>query len=187
LLQKYLCESEEKYFLVPSLLKDKDTEEANGLECVFDFSDNFLPIGVFERLICLCVAHAHWQKRNNNLQLEKPKLYQNSASIEFEPGFTVYLREKPKLQQICMYLHNHSNASRSFRIIYSMILKLNYDVMGTGLSWNTKLEDPSTGKLVELEVARGKRLVPWYEKSDAEIMKPVPAENVDMDAFLQGL
>lgn len=56
---------EETMYLVPSLfLKEnekleKDTTTFDGRTCRFDFSEFFLPIGVFQRLMCLCVSHRY--------------------------------------------------------------------------------------------------------------------------------
>ena len=62
LLSEWGFEGEELY-LCPALLKSSSSVNEASLQdgrytCVFDFTGSFLPIGVYERLICLCVAQS---------------------------------------------------------------------------------------------------------------------------------
>lgn len=57
---------EERLYLIPSMLKSSTQARRGGhtsllqnkADCLFDFSETFCPYGLFERLICLCVAHS---------------------------------------------------------------------------------------------------------------------------------
>uniref|UniRef100_A0A7S3PM47 non-specific serine/threonine protein kinase n=1 Tax=Aplanochytrium stocchinoi TaxID=215587 RepID=A0A7S3PM47_9STRA len=180
---------EEKYYLIPSLLKRKKEpqNELEGIRCVFDFSKTFLPNGVFQRLICLSIAHcSSFVKANDGAVVEEPDLYKNFGVIEFEPGSKLHFYEDTVLQQIVVYVDNPELAKKSLEKILAMLRKLNFDVMDGGLNWNTLLEEPQNHKMITYEVAKKKGLLPWFEKSKAK-NRGVDAENVDLGSFLDNL
>mmetsp|Transcript_33588 Transcript_33588/g.41269 ORF Transcript_33588/g.41269 Transcript_33588/m.41269 type:complete len:212 (+) Transcript_33588:71-706(+) len=79
-----------RLFIIPSMLKqepyspgnlqtstNQDTESTEKV-CVLDFGDSFLPSGVFERLVCLCVAISSSQN-----DAAAPFLWSSSAKVWF--------------------------------------------------------------------------------------------------------
>jgi len=141
----------EQVFLIPSVLHQDYQGEKNGLRCIFDFSRSFLPNGVFQRMICLLVAHSSrsYQKSGEMAILERPKLFKNFASVDFEPGFRIKVYEDTKLQHFYLLVDDNSltKSNRSLIVIQSMLRKINSDIMGNGLSWEIFLEDCTTGEM----------------------------------------
>lgn len=74
LLSEWGFEGDELY-LCPSLLKPTTAVQGSSnsevFTCRFDFSASFLPIGVYERLICLCVAQSGNVENSTTPQLSK--------------------------------------------------------------------------------------------------------------------
>mmetsp|Transcript_943 Transcript_943/g.1339 ORF Transcript_943/g.1339 Transcript_943/m.1339 type:complete len:636 (+) Transcript_943:883-2790(+) len=177
------------YFLVPSLLhedqnKMQQSELRNsGFRIVFDFSKSFLPNGVFQRLLCLAVSYSA-QFPN----VKEPELSRTFALIEFEPGFPVNVFENKKTQTISVVLKREEIAAKIVKIFSSILEKINYDSMGTGLSWRTLLQDPSNGELLSVSKAQEKRVYPWFmEESEADTSSFLHSENIVVDSFLQAL
>eukprot|EP00511_Aplanochytrium_stocchinoi_P011561 CAMPEP_0204875164 /NCGR_PEP_ID=MMETSP1348-20121228/45225_1 /ASSEMBLY_ACC=CAM_ASM_000700 /TAXON_ID=215587 /ORGANISM="Aplanochytrium stocchinoi, Strain GSBS06" /LENGTH=584 /DNA_ID=CAMNT_0052031445 /DNA_START=159 /DNA_END=1913 /DNA_ORIENTATION=- len=187
---------EENRFLIPSLLnKVYDIGEIEkGIRCVFDFSDSFLPNGVFERLLCLCVAHSTSPRSayaKQGYSAKEPKLYKNFCTIEFGPDNTIRLHVDEDSDTLSCCMENLKSAERNLAIISSMIQKLNTDVMGTGLKWTVLLEDPSNGKLISHEDAFQKRLSPWFQEKNAKEVgtsgKTQNSQGLDIESFLDQL
>ena len=72
---------EDKMFLIPSLIKEtKAIRVPTTLDFYIDFSSSYIPIGVFERLCCLCVGWSGDPKRTGSKQ---PLIYRTSAQVWF--------------------------------------------------------------------------------------------------------
>mmetsp|Transcript_11423 Transcript_11423/g.13013 ORF Transcript_11423/g.13013 Transcript_11423/m.13013 type:complete len:377 (-) Transcript_11423:1216-2346(-) len=181
LLSEWPYSGNEKYYLVPSLLRENhQVSQISGIRCVFDFTDTFLPPGVFERVISLCVAHAIKYRETNSQQI--PEMYSNFASFEFDRGFSCTLLLESG--RIIIRIENPEFSSKGLHIFQSMFLKLNADVMGKGLSWKVLLEDLKTHILVEHSEAQSRQLLPWFP--NGEITSP-SATMINLESFLDGL
>eukprot|EP00511_Aplanochytrium_stocchinoi_P006575 CAMPEP_0204831220 /NCGR_PEP_ID=MMETSP1346-20131115/10129_1 /ASSEMBLY_ACC=CAM_ASM_000771 /TAXON_ID=215587 /ORGANISM="Aplanochytrium stocchinoi, Strain GSBS06" /LENGTH=298 /DNA_ID=CAMNT_0051962063 /DNA_START=161 /DNA_END=1057 /DNA_ORIENTATION=+ len=180
--------SNEPSYLIPSLLEsgfDVDTVTDTGYKFIFDFSENFLPIGVFLRLVCLCVAHAVRSQENIH-GLAEPVLFKNFLSIELESGFILYLREDARCQSIIVTLENEKHAALGLKIVQSMLVKLDADVMGSGLSWVTLLQNETNGGFIAEYDARQQNLAPWYTEEKHGSQK-IQSQNINLDAFFDSL
>mmetsp|Transcript_29003 Transcript_29003/g.35816 ORF Transcript_29003/g.35816 Transcript_29003/m.35816 type:complete len:325 (-) Transcript_29003:238-1212(-) len=179
--------SENELYLIPSLLNDSfvETENINGLRCVIDFSNTFLPNGVFQRLLCLCVAHS--TRGKDNKRIMEPCLHKTFAKIEFEPSCIVHLREDEEAQSITIFVGNDKFAGQYLRIVQAILRKVNHDVMGSGLSWDIYLENGVTKELVFQSEAQKENLSPWFSCENIQASVIPSGENVDLAGFLERL
>jgi len=179
---------EERSFLVPSLLKDSfQNEDRTGIRAVFDFSEKFLPLGVFERLVCLCVGHSALCRRMGD-DIRTPDLCKHEAYIEFEPGLLFHLKENADSQTITLYIEDESVAAKSVHMIETMLRKLNDDMMGSGLKWDILVEDITTDrKLVRYTKAKESGLAPWFTTNEHKSFSMQEPEILDVSSFLDGL
>lgn len=53
-------------FLIPSLLKKRDDAKLSNSACLFNFSETFLPHGLFQRLVCLCVEYVERTRKEDD-------------------------------------------------------------------------------------------------------------------------
>mmetsp|Transcript_29010 Transcript_29010/g.35825 ORF Transcript_29010/g.35825 Transcript_29010/m.35825 type:complete len:336 (-) Transcript_29010:94-1101(-) len=190
--------SENELYLIPSLLTDHsfvEKENFKGPRCVIDFSNSFLPNGVFQRLLCLCVAHSIRVKANdddapNELVME-PSLHKRCATIEFEPGCITHLLEDEYAQSITISVENDEFAGKCIRVVQAMLRKVNHDVMGSGLHWDIYLENGVTKELMCFREAQKEKLPPWFSTTESEHLIETSvislAENVDLLRFLESL
>eukprot|EP00511_Aplanochytrium_stocchinoi_P009560 CAMPEP_0204862744 /NCGR_PEP_ID=MMETSP1348-20121228/2781_1 /ASSEMBLY_ACC=CAM_ASM_000700 /TAXON_ID=215587 /ORGANISM="Aplanochytrium stocchinoi, Strain GSBS06" /LENGTH=995 /DNA_ID=CAMNT_0052012841 /DNA_START=266 /DNA_END=3253 /DNA_ORIENTATION=+ len=176
----------EHYFLVPSLLVERFPEaNHHGLKCVFDFSNHFLPIGVFQRLISLCSAYRSQNKGDSNVRKSGiPILCENAISMELKPGFKIRLHKSEEKQSIIMYVEDYQQAPKSLFVILSMLGKVSHNAMGNGLSWETRLEDPDSGELVGYREAREKLMSPWFDIKNVQKTAVLDAE---LKTFLKSI
>jgi len=170
-------------YLVPSLLHPApENIQGSGLKCVFDFSKTFLPTGVFERLICLCVANAR-STDNISLYASYGSLSLNLSTGGEKRQVAIDLEEKKESNQIVLFVKEPKLASNCFFAVQSMIRKLNADVMREGLVWNVYLENES-GRMIDLEAAKAQSITPWFNTD----VQDIPEQKaVDLASFLGGL
>uniref|UniRef100_A0A7S3LPK0 non-specific serine/threonine protein kinase n=1 Tax=Aplanochytrium stocchinoi TaxID=215587 RepID=A0A7S3LPK0_9STRA len=175
LLSEYQFKNEKKY-LVPSMIVAKENPQINKLpKCgesperyVFDFSKHYLPIGVFERLVCLCLAHS-----SRIEGAKKPELYKESAYIWFGAGADDSIHLEQSGDQILILIWNHSKASKFFKIVAAVLQKLQADVMGEGFTWTTKVYSN-----------KKKDFIPYKESAKTKKINKESAANVEIDSFL---
>mmetsp|Transcript_14462 Transcript_14462/g.16908 ORF Transcript_14462/g.16908 Transcript_14462/m.16908 type:complete len:416 (+) Transcript_14462:205-1452(+) len=146
-------------FLIPSLLKENKDMGAVDTRCVIDFSKSFLPHGVFQRLVCLCVEYV---SRKTALD-DSIRMSKNCAQFSAFAGHEVELVEDPSRQAI---LVSSSDVEKIIPIVSSMLLKINSNVMGGRLKWKVLID----GKAFQPEKA-------------LEIESPT----LDLDVFLASL
>jgi len=183
LLSDWSFTMDKEQYLVPSLLKMRQEPKPKGIKFTFDFSHSFLPRGVFQRLVCLCVAGA--AKQPNSLSLCEPELFENYAFIEIEKNFCLHLLKCTHTIEI--FVEDDSFASRGLRILISMLRKLNYDVMGTGLKWQVNLYDREREDLVSYNIARERKLKPWFGDYPSVEDKPGMSKHTDLESFLSSM
>lgn len=153
--------------------------------CVFEFG--FLPDGIYDRLICLCVAHS------NLLKVEKPPVISAECSeISFANGSSVKLYEKKEVETLYLELAGNQEsverAQSSLAIVSAMLTKLQKDIIGNGLSWKVWFPK-DTKELISYEDAIQSNLTPWFanvSRTEYEEKTSV-AEHIDVEKFLNGL
>jgi len=149
------------------------------VKCFFDFSDSFLPIGLFPRLLCLCVGFSNKFKHKAT---RRPELYKNFGTVELSPGSIIHLQEEIVSQRIILFAENVERSAKCLFIILSMLRKLNSIVMGEGLEWKVIVETDG-GKLLRLDEAQNQTMPPWYTTKTTDSK----TQGVDLDYFLDSL
>eukprot|EP00511_Aplanochytrium_stocchinoi_P013460 CAMPEP_0204880298 /NCGR_PEP_ID=MMETSP1349-20130617/1718_1 /ASSEMBLY_ACC=CAM_ASM_000710 /TAXON_ID=215587 /ORGANISM="Aplanochytrium stocchinoi, Strain GSBS06" /LENGTH=91 /DNA_ID=CAMNT_0052038685 /DNA_START=243 /DNA_END=518 /DNA_ORIENTATION=- len=89
-------------------------------------------------------------------------------------------------QRISVFVENERSAAKSMDIIRSMLRKINADIMGTGLHWNTFLEDSTSGELFAYNEAQKQQIMPWFVqklKNTANSDK----NSINLESFLESL
>uniref|UniRef100_A0A6S8E7N8 non-specific serine/threonine protein kinase n=1 Tax=Aplanochytrium stocchinoi TaxID=215587 RepID=A0A6S8E7N8_9STRA len=178
------------FFLVPSLLHEqKNTNQnqkpTNVHRCSFDFSSSWLPNGVFQRLVCLCVAHSANQKGS-----QRPKLDQSNCKVWFGSD-EVGLQQDG--DQILVSVADAKTASRYYGMLKSMLFKINSDTMKSGLEWNLFFEANVNGtrSWINHDDAKKQELSPWFDKSADDLKKGDVegslVKNTDLNVFLDSL
>jgi len=161
-------------FLVPSLIQQNfvgDVEDwlfvQSGVQCMFDFSTSFLPNGIFQRIICLCVQHSVDTYNNSNndrpLTMTAPKLYRDYAMLQLEPGKTIHVQVDTENNYLVVSFEDNSHVAAFFNIINNFLVKMNEEVMSSGLRWVTHVQDEATGEFVKYEQAEKHKIYPWFE------------------------
>jgi len=185
LLSDYGFSKDQPYFLIPSLLRNNQDNNNNPrcqgkFHCVFDFSEGWLPNGVFQRLVCLLVAHSAGLNVAN-----EPYLEQNYCDVSFgHEGHIILVQEN---DSISMSIDVADAAARFLRVIRSMLGKVNQDTMKGRLKWNIKFSNGKQGP-TSFEKAKKKKLAPWFndnqkqnDQSDAAV------KGVVLDNFLSSI
>jgi len=199
----------ENLFLVPSLAPPGSVQQLPGSDlegkgcvgstCVFDFSASFLPIGVFQRLVCLCVSRSSRIKGT-----EEPIMYKKWSRIRFGSEGIIYLEQRDE-NKILLTVGKDRPASRTLNVIQSMLQKINRDIMNGGLSWTIGFEvkkevQPSKygfqrGKnkvrteILSFEEAKRENLKPWFgpEGQTNNNNEGFEMVTVDIGSFLKNL
>jgi len=179
--------SNDRCYLVPSLLKDdielgKGDIRDDGIWCIFDFSESFLPTGLFQRLICLSVAQ--YGLRENTTDLAEPVLSKNTGTIQYTDNVRVHLRRHESDACISVYVDNKDHAAETLSHIRSMMSILNYHLMSGGLSWEIYLEDVETGEMMSYDEIIRLKIDPWYIQIENSKNNSI---QVDMDSFLDSV
>jgi len=173
-------------YIVPSLLQsDHFPDSENMYKCEFDFSSSFLPAGVFQRLICLCVEGSHRNNYEKGTMSNQKNiaLYQNYGMIEFEKGCVIRLQECKNTQTIIVHVKETENGAKCYNVVQSLLHKVNADAMGTGLSWEVKFETRNSADYVSFAESQSQRISPWFQK-EGKLDQP-SVQNTNLDDFLE--
>lgn len=164
------------------------TEEITTDYVLFDFSKVFLPMGVFQRLVCMCVSYSTNVGRNKK-KLREPELYARWAKIWMGNDTILYLEQKDNT--IWLSVEEADTGPTCFKAVNSMLTKLNADLMGSGLEWEISMrrikkticqkKDEKKAHITELierdmleKEAKSKKIDPWYKqekKTEVEASK----------------
>ena len=139
----------EELYLVPSMLRADgvDTTSYEGkYAAVYDFCETFLPDGLFERLLCLCVAHSATVDGT-----KEPILNADSAVVWLDRASAVVLKLED--DKIRVHFSNSKKTHAAFRMINAMLHKVKAEVMNGRLNWDTTLLDKRKGKIDNLSYA----------------------------------
>ena len=127
--------SKESY-LIPSLLQ-ADIASRHELSfpanVKYDFSEKFLPKGVFQRLVCLFVESSF---RKGVLDENTVVLRRNFVSLNVLSGGKVELYEDLAEECILISIESEQDFEKVSLMAESMLKKINYDAMNGGLDWN---------------------------------------------------
>lgn len=168
-------EGEEKY-LVPSMVPESKSPPAmRGLRC--DLTFQFLPNGVFERLICLLVDYSSKQK-----SLGEPLLTSNAAQVWLKPRILISLARSQDV--LGVYFSVDQGESPPIHAVLAMLAKLNSDVWNDGLHW--EIEVQVEGDMIPFDDARRRKLSPWFAKGldSSESLESPTNDNVNIEGFL---
>lgn len=165
---------------------------------VFDFAKVFLPLGVFQRLVCLCVSYSTTVGDSDN-RVTEPELYERHAKIWMGAETILYLEQRGN--QIWLSVEDPQTAPTCFKAVNSMLNKLNADLMGSGLYWDisfktlrkvvtqkegekAQVREVTEGDVKEKD-AKKKALEPWYEQKKKKEEKAKDLINLEnfIDAF----
>jgi len=173
----------DRSYLIPSQLKTVNKDHVQAPRCLFNFSESFLPMGVFQRLVSLCVIHGsrHLEKGKPSM---RPELYKNFAVVEIEPNFVVRIGEDTDDQTISLSSAPEF-AQRGFKIVTAMIQKISYDVMKSRLKWDVQFQSKTSDECISLLEAQNRKLFPWF--SNAKDDEQNSAHEHDLNSFLKSL
>mmetsp|Transcript_1974 Transcript_1974/g.2537 ORF Transcript_1974/g.2537 Transcript_1974/m.2537 type:complete len:184 (+) Transcript_1974:402-953(+) len=164
---------------------NQNKKPTNVHRCSFDFSSSWLPNGVLQRLVCLCVAHSANQKGS-----QRPKLDQSNCKVWFGSD-EVGLQQDG--DQILVSVADAKTASRYYGMLKSMLFKINSDTMKSGLEWNLFFEANVNGtrSWINHDDAKKQELSPWFDKSADDLKKGDVegslVKNTDLNVFLDSL
>lgn len=203
-----VANSEKIYYFVPSLVTgSRDIEDYDGNEnfneamkekLTYDefinkyeniqnfafFQFKYLPDGVFDRLICLCVAHS------NLLKVQSPPIISKGVvEISFGEGETIRLYNEVKFSTIVLEIDESSQgkAAHALLKIQSMMQKLRADIIGEGLGWEINFHT-NDKQLKAYDEAAMEKLAPFFGQSE-DLKAPAVSiiEHIDVNQFLEGL
>lgn len=182
LLSTWNFEQKNVLYLIPSMVVDapaktKQKLRPAGMRAVFTF--DFLPIGVYERLVCLLVEHSGRLERGS---VKPPVLRKNACMVDVGEDAAVFVNCE-RNEKLTVRTTKAAAAGRWLRIVLAMLKKLNADTMNNGLVWEVELE--VDGKLMDHDHVKQKQLSPWYTAGKGA--SEPKAREVDLDAFVQSL
>lgn len=174
------------------------TEETEIDYVIWDFSKVFLPMGVFQRLVCMCVSYSTDLGKKKK-KMKEPILYNQWAKIWMGNDTILYLEQKK--DTIWLSVEDLETGPTCFKAVNAMLTKLNADLMGSGLEWDVTMqkvkrtinqkkgEKPTVTKVIDVDVtlvdARKKLLQPWFKKKEAAAVEEAKKEELlDLENFV---
>jgi len=195
-LKEYRAEENQLYF-VPSVLGEREIVDEESFEsmefskCVFDFSNKFLPDGVFERLLSLCVAYSGTLHARDCNAINVPLLGKHRAKVWFGEQLAFYLFEYKDTHEIHLLVQDdeNSNPARCLDILMSMLDKLNHDVMANGLEWNILFESKAAenrGELIaKADCENRNEFSKWFSTNSSNTVEGQGHADTDYHVFLE--
>jgi len=172
LLSEWKFGTAEKMYLIPSLLNEENEQSSASSKdkyvCDFVASGastlgGNLPLGIFGRLVCLCVAYSN--RYSDSMQ---PKISRSWGEIWFGADCFNLKRSQAK---ISLSLISSDFAPRCLAIILSMLEKISVDFLhGEVFScWNVFLKESDIDihdredSILDYENAKKKKISPWFD------------------------
>mmetsp|Transcript_14495 Transcript_14495/g.16931 ORF Transcript_14495/g.16931 Transcript_14495/m.16931 type:complete len:909 (+) Transcript_14495:324-3050(+) len=182
LLSDWKFTGKDTLYLIPSLLGYRETRTyirpllpLEGFRGVFDFSESFLPIGVFERLVCLCVMYS-----GRNTESVQPSLRSGVCIISF--GYECKIHMYERKEKIHFIITNSVTPLDHLQIILAMMRKLKTEAVSP--PWSLELD--VNGEFISHEKVKRSRLFPWCRSSDSvQPGKHIP--ELDINSFVNRL
>ena len=174
LLSKFTFNNQERY-LIPSMIREHFHEiECKGLAVIMDFTKSVLPIGLFERLVCLMVAESASIPGS-----PEPQLEMEAAKLWLGPNAPIYL--KSEKSSVHLYVENADDANKALSLLLSFVRKLKDD-LDMDLEWKMAVVGENQ-IMVDYEMAKRRKLAPWFDRAEIN-------ENMDrresIESFLEG-
>lgn len=169
----------EPLFLVPCMVKSASEmpfQKALSRSCKMDFSKSYLPTGVFQRLVCLCVSESNRQDG-----AREPMLFDSSARVWFGPTDSFYLFQEENCIRLTVSNRSARSSMRFLAVLLAMMKKIKVEVMGQGLEWDVLLER-DRDQYISYEEAKRLSLRPWFKEpkeSSSELMSSLDKRNLD--------
>ncbi|GBG32387.1 F-box/WD repeat-containing protein 7 [Hondaea fermentalgiana] len=166
---------DEPLFLVSSLLKNSTNDSLaaeiagmdSGLTCVLDFSEFFLPDGVFARLLSLCAKHSGDAVSRKH----SPRLAGNKAIIRF--GLSEFALEQIGDKIWIRVKRDSGKPASTLKTLLSMFQGAR-DAVFADLPWELLLQSPTNASVLvphgDLEEARALD-VEYIDSADATRVK----------------
>ena len=152
LVCKWPWHYEDGAYIVPSMLLSKKNLHAraerevaekiqryDGPRCEIDFSESYLPDGLFQRLVCMCASYAELFADDAE---DPPIVRGRAAIIEFGVEVVFGMQCMVAEQKIMVAVKADSSpgaAPRLVKLLNSMLKALRDDFMGRNLVWQLKL------------------------------------------------
>ena len=122
-----------------------------------EFSFKFLPSGVFERMVCLCIGYTADSVKPSS---KPPGLAKGKAQVWFEENNSVYIELNAVDEEIMAYVSNREQAGFMLNLLLTQLRRVKDEMMGPGFAWETRVKVKK--KMYPLEVARTKQYAPWF-------------------------
>ena len=179
--------SDSAVYLVPSLLPthgpamELEQQAVEWMKCKCDFGASFLPVGCFQRLVCLMIEYAQRQGTS-----EIPKVYQDCALIVLDQSeHTLFLRQEEEAIFIGVAPAEINVAEKYLQVVKTMLRKLNTDAMSGGLKWDILYEEDADKFVLREELTAGSA---WSKVTAAkETASFQHTEHLDLDSFMDAL
>lgn len=161
----------ETYF-VPSMVQKRASKlEVEGLYAFIKFE--FLPYGIFERLLCLCVEYSQF-----NMESREPQVFVEYGKLWF--GLDTCLHLLKNGDSITVVVCNEMSAGSVMTIILSFLSRIRTELLGNGFKWNTFVVVDNKRCDYEIEKARSDSV--WCVKSAAITPE---MRNEELDTFAE--
>lgn len=151
----------EEMYLVPSMVTANVTSSgliAHGARCELRFQ--FLPNGVFERLVCQCVEFSAKEPNSS-----EPVLFKNMCKIWLGEDCFFFLTRHA--DTISMYIEKERYASKLLGVFLAMMRKLRDDVMGDRMQAEIRVE--VNGEMVSFKSAKKRKQQPWFVENNEAV------------------
>lgn len=172
LLSNWQFGKEENRYLIPSMVPENGIGETTGTTAQFKFE--FLPMGVFERLVCLAVDYSSSQE-----DTPEPKLGKKASEVYITSDATITLKVLEDDNQINVTVGNNEEAPKVLDIFQAMMRKLDQDVMNGSMKPKISLQNLA-GDFMGIDEARKAKTEPWFKAEKQEV-----ATDANFDNFLE--
>lgn len=179
LLADWDLHSEERRFILPSIVRPESLQDtihrpATALKSEFCFS--FLPNGLFERFMCLCIGYSAFSESS-----PAPTVRRNAAQFWFGEELKVVLFKTNHTITACMTEEKEGSVgavAKALRVLLAMITKLGDEVGAKEMFQYQAFVQNKAGKMVPLEKARAKKAAPWFQSKKARRRTKLPIDAI---------
>ena len=147
-------------FLVPAMAP-KLSFEVSGYECLVKFEKNYIPSGLFERLLCAFAEYSSFNKDS-----PQPKIGRLAAKVWIggaAQGSAVYLLRKKHV--LSLHVSSTEFASKALGLLLSALRRIKNGSGVVSFRWEVLLQAPK--RYVPYADAKESRLTPWFRKTTA--------------------
>ena len=164
LISDWAFSQAEKAFLVPSMIEDAAPLDRQLDGRILEFSFEFLPDGVFERVVCLCVeCSAGWK------DTAQPRLFKDLCFVNLEDAVKVAMVRNRDRSTIEIYSTSTPEKlhARLLSMLRAMMAKVRDEVMGgVRFQFALKLSSEDGMGMVAYEDAKETQLSPWFDSEE---------------------